>query len=113
MTTATPTTTRIVSLPRQLDALAKAYTTPERIEEPVYFDTETTGLNASRGKLVALQLKQGARPAVVVDCRTLAPRDLHLLGPIFADGGCLIVGHNLKFALQWLWRHAGLRVGRL
>jgi DNA polymerase-1 len=77
--------------------------------EPIYFDTETTGLGWD-AKLVALQIKQGERDAQIFDVRQGADPFLLALSPIFEK--LLIVGHNLKFDLGFLRRH-GIKVNRV
>lgn len=69
----------------------------------VQFDTETTGLDARLCVLIALQFgykdfKTGQQDQVVVDCRSVSP----LLYKEFIETHHLI-GHNLKFDLQFLY----------
>jgi DNA polymerase-1 len=91
-------------------SLVLAYRTRK---EPVYLDTETTGLNPRSSRLSMVQLRQGRRVPVVIDVRHC---DLARLGaeldPLF-DGQLLVVGMNLKFDYQFLRQHLGVQMHRV
>lgn len=66
-------------------------------------DTETTGLDPLTDRLRLVQLAVPGGPTVVLDAFAVDPR---LLAPLFHRPP-LLVGHNLKFDLRFLWA-AGL-----
>ena len=98
--------------------LPKVYSTVEKARavvgvyltrpEPVYFDTETSGLDPRSDKLAAILLKQGTNPSVIFDVRD-RPEVVKALAEIFEQ--LVLVGHNLKFDLNWL-RSYGIRAIR-
>lgn len=65
------------------------------------FDTETKGLNSHLGTLLSMQLgsKVGGFQ-IVIDCTTISP----LKYKEVLENSYLI-GHNLKFDLQWLYKY--------
>jgi DNA polymerase-1 len=106
MSAATLTATSVFTTVAQAKSVVARYLARER--EPVFFDTETTGLDPRTCKLVAVQVKQGERPAVIFDVRD-RPEVVKALAPIFEK--LTIIGHNLKFDLNFL-RAAGIQVHR-
>lgn len=74
-------------------------------QKVVGFDLETTGLDPIRDgvRLVSFALRlEGMEAAMVVDLFRL-PHALEVLRPLFeAEGGPILVGHNLKFDLGFL-----------
>lgn len=90
----------------QVQRLVTTY--QQRDPKTIYFDTETTGLDPSRDKLVTLQFKQHGFPAVALDVRQMALGPLaELLLPLFSVS-YLFVGHNLKFDLGFLLASLGV-----
>ena len=78
---------------------------PELVRQPALgVDTETTGLDP---RTCRLRLVQFATPERVylIDCFRVPPA---ALGPLFADPrrGPVLIGHNLKFDLSFLWAPA-------
>jgi DNA polymerase-1 len=109
MGTAAPTltyTATVLSTVADAERVVRAFL---RRSLPVAFDTETTGLNPRARKVSAIQLKQGDRPAVIFDVRD-RPEAVKALRPIFE--GCVLIGHNLKFDLNFL-RQYGIRAKRV
>ncbi len=79
---------------------------PELLRQPVLgLDCETTGLDPLTSHLRLVQLSTPER-AYLIDCFRVDPR---VLAPLFDDPrrGPVLVGHNLKFDLRFLWA-AGL-----
>src|SRR5205814_1410505 len=70
----------------------------------VGLDTETTGLDPRSHRVRLVQLATPER-VYIVDCFKVDPR---VLAPAF-DGGRVLIGHNLKFDLQFL-AAAGLSI---
>lgn len=71
----------------------------------VQFDTETTGLDCHVNKLTAMQFGYkdfsiGEETQVVVDCNSILPK-------LYKDSieKSYLIGHNLKFDLQFLYNH--------
>ncbi len=105
----------------QLRTLVKDY---RASGNPVYFDTETTGLDPRAGYLVMLQFMQDDQPAMILDLRRAYSEDYmgftakylgavsQVLAPLF-DGTCLIVGMNLKFDLGWIGHHLRIQAKRV
>jgi DNA polymerase I-like protein with 3'-5' exonuclease and polymerase domains len=72
-------------------------------------DTETSGWDPHRDRLLLVQVSAGpSRPVLVLDAQRVDPK---VLGPLFADAGVLKVFHHGSFDLRFLAR-AGLRVRR-
>lgn len=95
----------------QLEHMTERYL---RRGRPVFFDIETTGLNPRSNKIVSLIFKQEGHPVVVMDARDWYPskRDKGVLGYLFG-GELLIVGHNIKFDLEFIKQHTGVEIARL
>ncbi|MFT5123128.1 MAG: DNA polymerase-1 [Verrucomicrobiales bacterium] len=71
------------------------------------FDTETTGLDSTRCRLIGIAFSQqaGTGAYAVID----SPEALEDFRPLFEEAGTLKIGHNLKFDLSVLhWQ--GVRV---
>jgi DNA polymerase-1 len=88
------------------DAAAVRDALPDLLRQPeLGMDTETTGLDPRTCRLRLLQLATPKR-VYVIDGFHVDPR---VLRPLFDDPrqGPVLVGHNLKFDLQFLWA-AGL-----
>jgi DNA polymerase I len=78
---------------------------------PIFFDTETTGLNPRKDTLVLLQLYQTMMPEpIVIDWRGAWPSWADALSEVFSES--LLVAHNAKFDLSWL-RRVGIKAGRV
>lgn len=92
-----------------LDVVASYLDNPA---EPVYFDTETTGLDPHEDKLVAVLLKQAGMPSVIVDVRRMDASARAGLQTILTHTP-LLVGHNLKFDVSFLQAQLGVGVGRI
>lgn len=77
---------------------------------PVAYDLETTGFDPHSCKLVSMQLRQFARPSIIIDLRNWSFENLLQLGntlrPLFDNQ--LIVGMNIKF--DWAWTKVQLGV---
>jgi DNA polymerase-1 len=63
----------------------------------VYFDTETTGLDAFNNKITLIQIKQGNKIRLV---KTFTEAPISEMRDVLENS--LIVGHNLKFDLKFL-----------
>jgi DNA polymerase I-like protein with 3'-5' exonuclease and polymerase domains len=76
---------------------------------PFFFDTETTGLNPRKDKLICLQFAQEGRTPVILDVRGL---DLLLIGNTLKAlfGGVVCVGMNLKFDYSFVLKQLGVRI---
>lgn len=93
-------------------APALAVLTAGRADEPLFFDTETTGLSPQRNCLVMVQLKHGHGEAVIIDTRPRGvPEEalIPFLRQLFEQTTGDVVGHNLKFDLGFLY-HIGVEV---
>lgn len=71
----------------------------------VQFDTETTGLDSRICSLISMQFgyknyADNSHTAIVVDCKTISPE--HFKDVLEKS---YIIGHNLKFDLQFLYNH--------
>lgn len=65
------------------------------------FDTETTSTEARIGKLLTMQFGNKEKDfQIVVDCTTVNPRIYKMILE-----KKLLIGHNLKFDLQWLYNY--------
>lgn len=67
----------------------------------VQFDTETTSTEARIGSLLTMQFgNKKANAQIVIDCSTINP-------VLYKDilEGKFLIGHNLKFDLQWLYNY--------
>ena len=110
MTLDRPTTATVVtSDPRMIRRACNAYADRD---EPLMFDTETTGLDPRTNKLVMMQFHQPSSPTtLIVDCRTGEWRGAHgALQAVFEQR--LVVGHNLKFDAEFLLA-AGLHLSQV
>jgi len=101
----------LIDTPEALDALAE-----ELSNQDVFaFDTETTGLNPVRSRLVGLSVSWRAGSAYYIPVRAAVGRTLDeadvvaKLKPIFEDPRQKKVGQNLKFDLAVL-RQVGINV---
>lgn len=80
---------------------AEAAQTVSRLlaKEVLGFDTETTGLNPREGRLRLLTFATPEGEVFIFDAFKVP---VELLSPLFDEKGPLLVGHNLKFDLQFL-----------
>ena len=95
--TSSPTTYRLLTTPKDVARAASYFQTKQ---EPIYIDTETTGLNPRQNKLVMIQMKVANDPTLILDCRRLGRCLVDLLKPLFKTH--LFVGHNAKFDYNFL-----------
>jgi DNA polymerase-1 len=96
----------VFDTPEQLSQVLRVF--QSRLD-PIMLDTETTGLDPRKNKLVMLQLRQASgKAAVIFDCR----RGLNLrpLQPLFDSH--LVVMHNGKFDSQFLLMR-GIKLPRI
>jgi DNA polymerase I len=104
----------VLSGPSSLVELGRMASVYLRRGLPFGFDTETTGLEPHKHRLVAMQFFQpdsGAAP-VILDCRKLDLRHIyHILQPLF--NGLVAVGINLKFDYKMLKYHTGVEMVRM
>lgn len=77
----------------------------------VGYDIETTDTDPMNSRMVAIQFKPKGKKAAILDVRHFTPDDLRTLGvmlePLF-DGFVTLVGHNLKFDLEFALAQMGL-----
>lgn len=77
---------------------------------PVTYDIETTGLDPLHSRQVALIFKPKGKKATIIDVRHFTPDQQRLLGsmlePLF-DGTVQVIGHNLKFDLEFALAQMG------
>lgn len=99
--------TLVFTTTEQATRVVKAYLS--RPNDAVYFDTETSGKRYREDKLASIQLQQGDRQPVIFDVRD-RPEVVQALAPIFEK--LLLVGHNLKFDLNWM-RQYGIQAKRV
>lgn len=80
------------------------------LKQPLFLDTETTGVDPLTCKLVAIQMYQEGYPVHIIDCRTFELNYLeHILRPLF-ESEILFVGANIKFDYGFLRRHLNLQM---
>jgi DNA polymerase I-like protein with 3'-5' exonuclease and polymerase domains len=75
------------------------------------FDLETTGTNPLTSKIVTIAFKPAGKRAAIFDVRQFTPDQLGQLGPVLEpllDGFLTLVGHNLKFDLEFFLAQVGL-----
>jgi DNA polymerase I len=79
----------------------------------LFLDTETTGFDPYTEKLIMIQLWDGEGEVYIIDMRKItAPKGLGKAINSYLEQ-VYLVGHNIKFDLQWLAHHLGLTLSRL
>jgi DNA polymerase I len=77
----------------------------------VGYDIETVDVVPLQSKMVALQFKPKGKKATIIDVRHWFGDDLRMLGtvlePLF-DGAVTLIGHNLKFDLEFALAQLGI-----
>jgi DNA polymerase-1 len=69
-------------------------------------DLETTGLECYIDKILLLQIKAG-KTTFIFDCRKISKKDLTYIIQLVKDSGKLVLGHNIKFDVKFLWVATG------
>jgi DNA polymerase-1 len=69
-------------------------------------DLETTGLEPYTNKILLLQIKAG-KTTFVFDVRKLKKEDLTYIIQLVKDSNKLVIGHNIKFDVKFLWVATG------
>lgn len=78
----------------------------------VFMDTETTGLDPHRDKLLLLQLYwPGAERAILFDCRH-TPQE-QLVEVVQAISACTVVAHNMAFDWKMLYANTGVWLNKV
>ncbi len=112
---ATQTNYRVFERPAELQPVVAKYY--ER-GLPICFDTETTGLNPRRNRLISLQFKQIGFAPIIVDCRQWGKEEAEYLANLLVPLACgsrpsLWIGHNIGFDYEFLATHYGIWLSRM
>lgn len=104
-----PLTYNYVRSARGLEvALSRILAEPDRT---IAVDTETTGLEPLRDRLLLVQITHERHLPIVIDARTVLPEQLQVvLGPILSDPSWLKVLHNAVFDYGMLLQHTGIEM---
>ena len=109
----------LISSLSSLDKMVKAFI--QRPSEPVFMDSETTGLNPRSLKPILLQFKQGDRKPVIVDVRRWFDLQgfsygfeyaVPVLSPLF-NSSLLMVGANIRYDYSVLRYCFGIKMVRV